>query len=63
MVGYNKGFGRLAIYYQETGKKIVNGFRYLRGALFLIEINSVTRSCLISSLKISHRYSGKILFN
>ena len=46
MVGSNTGFGRLTIYKQET-EKIVMGFIILRRDLFLLEINSVTHSCLI----------------
>ena len=51
-------FGRLTIYWQET-EKIVNGFHYLRGALFLLEINNVTHSCLT----LSHRNPGRTLYD
>ena len=61
MVGSSKGFGRLTIYSQETEKKC--GFHYLRGASFLLEINSAPRSCFISSLTLSDRNSGRTLFN
>ena len=40
-------------------KKIVNGFHYLRGALFLPEINNVTHSCLT----LSHRNPGRTLYD
>ena len=40
-------------------KKIVNGFHYLRGALFLLEINNVTHSCLT----LSHRNPGRTLYD